>query len=225
MTCGRRAPRDWARRCSQPPHLLLPCLSQHGMRLRAHPARSQTRGAQPIAVSGGVDYVSGGSRKRAREARGQHARRGARPSTASTSTSAPSLRRAALETSEQKSTWPGESMRFTTNEAALPAAGVTSCSDARVGGAAPTEAAERGEYSSDMEAAFMVMPRSCRGGWWRRRYARSAEALGDGRLCHGERVAAQLPGGQRRAATSRRCQRCRSLRSRDQLRASRARAR
>lgn len=35
------------------------------------------------------------------------------PSTASTTTSAPSLSRAAVDTSLQKSTWPGESIRLT----------------------------------------------------------------------------------------------------------------
>ena len=61
------------------------------------------------------------------------------PSTASTTSSAPSLSRAAADTSEQKSTWPGESIRLTRTSS-------------------PPSA---GRYASAIDDAFIVMPRSC----------------------------------------------------------------
>jgi hypothetical protein len=96
------------------------------------------------------------------------------PSHASTSTSAPSLSLAALDTSLQKSTWPGESIRLikyaplSAAPAAPPAAatcGTAAPSSAAAAAAAPPSAPpprSRGVYSSEMEADFIVMPRSWR---------------------------------------------------------------
>ena len=70
------------------------------------------------------------------------------PSTTSTTSSAPSLSRTAEETSEQKSTWPGESIRLTRSGLAASAP-------------PPAAATSSGWYTSAMEDAFIVMPRSC----------------------------------------------------------------
>eukprot|EP00963_Diacronema_lutheri_P000160 scaffold6_cov330-Pavlova_lutheri.AAC.12 len=66
------------------------------------------------------------------------------PSQTSTSTTAPSLIRAAVDTSQQKSTCPGESTRFTS---AL--------------SSGPSLDASLGACKSAMAVDFMVMPRCC----------------------------------------------------------------
>jgi len=86
------------------------------------------------------------------------------PSQASTTTSAPSLRRTDVDTSLQKSTWPGESMRLTTyvlppplshEEGELPWDSFGE--SARDAADAPPPSLKR----RAIDDAFMVIPRCC----------------------------------------------------------------